>query len=307
VSQLASCSSSLTLLQLLQCEIDKYDACELLQGLSHLQHLQLSPLVTLPSNCHSSWGLEDLQPQGFRTVGDSLLGLRSLDLKDADVSPGLLVQLAEITQLRRLRIDMSACSSLDHLGNGSSREQAEGVGSHVSSNSSSVGMLPSTAAAVDQGLTGADLQVLTQLSCLSHLVFKLRPCCQLNHHHHQQQQQQQAADANVCQQPSSNAPAAPAAAAAAAAAVDKGGQAAVAALCQLRSLSVLELGNLGLGLLQLLQLSQLSGLQHCSYSGCCQQPSSSSWSVQLSASQLQQVSGLEGVCFRQRDKHNMFL
>ncbi|WIA40693.1 hypothetical protein OEZ86_004389 [Tetradesmus obliquus] len=63
VLQLARCSSSLTSLQLLQCEIDKYDACELLQSLTGLRHLQLSPLVTLPSNCHSSWGLEDLRPQ----------------------------------------------------------------------------------------------------------------------------------------------------------------------------------------------------------------------------------------------------
>jgi hypothetical protein len=44
VSQLANCSSSLTSLQLLQCELDKYDACELLQGLSNFRHLQLSLL-----------------------------------------------------------------------------------------------------------------------------------------------------------------------------------------------------------------------------------------------------------------------
>jgi hypothetical protein len=259
VSQLASCSSSLTLLQLLQCEIDKYDACELLQSTSNLRHLQLSPLVTLPANCHSSWGLEDLRPQGFRTVRDSLLRLCSLDLKGADVSRGLLVQLAEITQLRRLRIDMSNVSSVDHPGSGSSREQAEFVSSHVSS-SSSVRTLPSSTAAatVDQGLTGADLQVLTQLSSLSHLVFKLRPCCHL----HQLQQQQQQTHAAACQEPSSSASAVPAAAAAAAAVANKCNRAAVAALCQLRSLSVLELGNIGLGLLQLLQLSRLSGLQH---------------------------------------------
>jgi hypothetical protein len=294
VSQLASCSSSLTSLQLLQCEIDKYDACELLQSFSNLQDLQLSPLVTLPSNCHSSWGLEDLRPQGFRTVRDSLLWLCRLDLKGADVSRGLLFQLAEITQLRRLRIDMSNVSSVDHPGSGSSREQAEYVGSHIrSSSSSSVRTLPSSTAAatVDQGLTGADLQVLTQLSSLSHLVFKLRPCC------HPNQLQQQQTHAAVCQEPSSSASAVPAAAAAAAAVANKCSRAAVTAICQLRSLSVLELGNLGLGVLQLWQLSQLSGLQHVSYTGCCQHPASSSWSVQLSAPQMQQVSVLDGTLY----------
>jgi hypothetical protein len=191
VSQLASCSSSLTSLQLLQCELDKYDACELLQGLSNLRHLQLSPLGALPSNCHSSWGLEDLRPQGLRTVRDSLTGLSSLDLNGADVSRGLLFQLAEVTQLQRLRIDMSHGSKSDHPGSGSSREQQmEYCGSHPGS--SNVRNEPSTAAAADQGLTEADLHVLTQLSRLSRLVFKLRPCFQL---YQQQQQQQQTAPA----------------------------------------------------------------------------------------------------------------
>jgi hypothetical protein len=43
--------------------------------------------------------------------------------------------------------------------------------------------------------------------------------------------------------------------------------------------------------MKLLQLSQLSALQHLSYSGYCQQ-SSSSLSVQLAAPHLKQVGGV---------------
>jgi hypothetical protein len=53
---------------------------------------------------------------------------------------------------------------------------------------------------------------------------------------------------------------------------------------------VLELGHLSISLLQLLQLNRLSALQHLSYSGFCQQRSSS-LSVQLAAPPLKQVGG----------------
>jgi hypothetical protein len=205
-------------------------------------------------------------------------------MKGADVSRGLLSQLAEITQLRRLRIAMSEQKSWSNSNSGDSAAQEKGIGMHCSNSSSHRHAGSILLHTVDQGLTAADLPLLTRLSQLSHLVFKLAPCCKQNRQQllqqHQSNTDSQAAAQPVAARDSSSSSSSKAAA--------------VAALRHLPSLAVVELGNMGFDLLHMLQLTQLTGLQHMNNTGCCEQ-CSSSWSVALSTPQLRQVCS-NGLC-----------